>query len=72
MVSSVIINNFHTKGIAVFKAKAESPLVVYANTPLALAISTQSFQPVTRRGPEIIQRISIIEYLQLTFSNIRK
>jgi hypothetical protein len=45
----VIINNFYIKGIAVFEAKAQSPLVIYTNAPLALAISTQSYQPVARR-----------------------
>lgn len=72
VVSLVIINNLYIKSIAVFKTKAESPLVIYANTPLALAISTQGFQSVTRRGPKIINRISVIKYLKFTFSNVCK
>jgi len=45
----MIINNFYIKGIAVFEAEAQAPLVIYANALLALAISTQSFQPVAWR-----------------------
>lgn len=50
----MIIYDFYIKGIAAFKAKTYSPLIVDADTPETLEIIAQSLKPVARRYSQVI------------------
>ncbi|MEZ4557488.1 MAG: hypothetical protein R2854_13735 [Caldilineaceae bacterium] len=42
----VIVDNFHTERVPVFKPKAEPPLIVDADAPLSSAVVLERFQPI--------------------------
>lgn len=51
--SLVIINNFNIVRLSVFKSKTNTPLIVYADTPLTGAFSAQHFQVIGWRHADI-------------------
>ena len=61
----MIVRHFDVVGIALLPAEADAPLVIDANAMLASAIARQSFQPIGRWNPQIVQALSDIELYQL-------
>jgi len=51
----MIVNNHNVQRIAVFPAKADSPLIVDSDAVLSLAIAFQGFKTVSGRNPKILQ-----------------
>jgi len=62
---SMIVRHLDIVGVAFLPTEADAPLVIDANTMLAKAIARQSFQPIGRWNPQIIQALSDIELYQL-------
>ena len=61
----MIVNNFNVQRIAVFPAKAYSPLIVDPYTVLPLAIAFQGFKTVPGRNPKILQLYRAVQIKQL-------
>ena len=61
----MIARHFDVVGIALLPAEADAPLIIDANAMLVSAISRQSFQPIGRWNPQIVQALSDIELHQL-------
>ena len=51
----MVVNDFNVCCSATVKSKADSPLIVDANTPLAKATPSQGFQPIGRRLSQVLQ-----------------
>ena len=51
----MVVDDLDVGGIGARPAKTDAPLVVDADTVLALAIVAKLLQPVARRNPEIIE-----------------
>jgi hypothetical protein len=49
----MIVDDLNVSGIAILPHKAHTPLVVYSNAMLAVAIAAQLFEPVARTRREI-------------------
>jgi len=62
----MIVRNFHAISVFIVPLKADTPLVVDANTVLPGAVAAQFFQPVGRRHTQICQRQGIVEHPQLS------
>src|SRR5258708_11680619 len=52
---SVAIHNLHLVGIVAYPLETDAPLVIDANTVLALSITRERFQMVSRRGSQVIK-----------------
>lgn len=61
----MIVSHFDVVGVACLPTEADAPLVIDANAMLASAIARQSFQPIGRWNPQIVQALSDIELYQL-------
>jgi hypothetical protein len=55
LFESVVINNFYAISTIVMPGKANAPLVIDTHTVLALAVSLQGLQRVTRRYAQAVQ-----------------
>ena len=58
---SVVVHQFHLIGVTGPPDKTQSPLVVDADTVLALPITGEGLQSIARRHPKIVQVPSIVE-----------
>ncbi len=65
----MIVCYFNVIGIAVFPAKADSPLIVDPDTILPFAIAFQGFEPVARRNPEVLKMPGLVKVQELTPCN---
>jgi hypothetical protein len=65
----MIIHYLNIESITVFETETQTPLIIYADAPLPLAVSVQSFQPVIWWNAKVFNRIRIIQHLQLTSGN---
>jgi len=61
----MLVRHFDVVGVVLLPTEADAPLVIDANAMLASAIARQSFQPIGRRNPQIVQALSDIELYQL-------
>ena len=68
----MIIDNFHIKGVTVFKTKTYSPLVVNVDTPETLEIATQRLKPVAWGCSQVFQCASVIQHLKFPFRDSGK
>lgn len=66
----MIVRDFDTHGIAIVPTKADTPLIVYAYTPLTCPISLEKLQPVARRYPQAIDLGGCIDLFQLSARNV--
>jgi hypothetical protein len=66
----MIVHNLDARSIAIFPPKANSPLIVYADTPLSGAISGEFFEAICRRDPKILQSNGPIEHSQFPQGNL--
>jgi len=73
----MIVNYFNVQRIAVFPAKADSPLIVDPYTVLSLAVAFQGFKTVLglqwdyRVGPSIYADTQLINAIGQLFSTLR-
>ena len=51
----MVVNDFNVSGTSLCPDKAKSPLLVYPNTVLTLAITGERFEPIARRRPHEVQ-----------------
>ena len=49
-------------------AKADSPLIIDADTVLSSPLASEFLQPVARRYAQVVQIVGAVEHLQLSFS----
>ena len=61
----MIVNYFNVQRIAVFPAKADSPLIVDPYTVLSLAVAFQGFKTVSGRNSKILQLDCTVQIKQL-------
>ena len=62
----MIVDDFHIVGFAVAPPKANAPLIVDADTVLALPIALERFKRIPWRRPQLIKRFDRIKYEQLS------
>ena len=60
----MVVGNLSIKGVPVFSAEADSPLVVDADAVLSGSVALQRFQPVSRWDPQILQLHGILQKSQ--------
>src|SRR5580704_4188139 len=65
----VIIRNFHVVSVVTAPVKADSILIVDPNAVLALAITAQFFQPVSRRASQVVEIKRSVENCQFSPGN---
>jgi len=65
----MIVNYFNVQRIAIFPAKADSPLIVDPYTVLPLAAAFQGFKTVSGRNPKILQLDCTVQIKQLASCN---
>jgi hypothetical protein len=63
----MVIHDFDRIRSIVFPDKTNSPLVIDSNAVLALAVTTQAFQPVTRQPGQVSQTGGLIQPVQAAF-----
>jgi hypothetical protein len=59
--ASMIVNNLDLVGVAGLPAKTNTPLIVDPNTVLALSISAEFFQTISRRDTQVVERFRGVE-----------
>jgi hypothetical protein len=64
MAVSVIVDDFDIAGVAFAPPEADTPLVVDADAPLAIACAAELLQTVARRGSKVVERDRRIELPQ--------
>jgi hypothetical protein len=71
----VVVNDFNVTGIAADPAKANPPLIVYANAVLPCAITMQLLQTIAGRQTQFVQpqrRINVAELSEHHASELRR
>jgi hypothetical protein len=68
----MVIDDLHVVGISLRAAKTQTPLIVYPNAKLPLAITLEGLQSVRRRYAQIIDASGNVEHLKLSPSNYLK
>src|SRR6516225_543020 len=68
-VSSMIIYDLNIKRVAFLEAKTDAPLIVDADAPLTFAVATQGFQSVAGRHAKIVERMGVLDHLQLALGD---
>ena len=56
----MVIGDFYFAGVAFLPAEADTPLIVYADTVLALPTSREALQTVARRNAEFFQLLRFV------------
>ena len=59
---SVIVDNLDRACVAIIPDKANAPLVIYANAPLAPTFALQSFEAIRRGYAQILKRLGVVEH----------
>src|SRR3954451_8335636 len=57
----VIVNDLNLVGISAFEREADAVLLVDANRPLALSVTTQLLQTIAWRSPQVLDVRSSIQ-----------
>lgn len=65
----MIVDDFDIKGVAVFPAEADAPLVIDPDTPLAGAVAGELFEPVAGWHAEEVEGGGAVELLQLALGD---
>lgn len=61
----MIVGDLHIVGVTISPAKANPPLIVDPDAVLALSISGELFEAVSRRHSEIAQQVSCVKQEEL-------
>jgi hypothetical protein len=62
----VVVYDFHIPRIAPGPSEANAPLIVDSYAVLALAVPIQRLEMISRRRPEVIQVLGIVQHSQLS------
>jgi hypothetical protein len=62
----MVIDDFNLIWAAVGPHKADAPLIIYANAPLALSVASELFQSVTRRHSKVSDLAGSVQVRQLS------
>jgi len=65
----MVVNDFNIEGIAIFEAKADSPLVVDTNTVGASSVALQFFKSIVWRNSKIIDPRRSMQHQELALCN---
>lgn len=65
----MIIHDLDIVRITLSPDKADPSLIIDTNTVLSLPITLQSFQPISRRNPQITKRWGVVENQKLPSRN---
>jgi hypothetical protein len=65
LLSLVVVHDLDLVGIPISPHKADPPLVVDSNTVLTTPVTTQRFQPIRRRYPQVIEARGGIQHDEL-------
>jgi hypothetical protein len=65
----VIVDDFDLPGILIPPFKADSPLIVDPDTPLAIPIAAKFFQPVSRRLCKFFDSVHACDLAELPEGN---
>ena len=68
----MVIYDLGIKNIAVLDAKANAPLIVYADAPLTFAVPAQGLKSIAWRSTHVFERKGVIQHLQLPLGNSGK
>ena len=60
----MVVHNFHVKCILALPAEADAPLVIDADAVLAVPVTLQRFESITRRGAQIVQPPRLVQQQQ--------
>jgi len=66
----VIVHDFDFVGITLAPLKADAPLVVDADTVLAIPVTVQRFQPITRTRRQVAQFRCAVQLPQLSSGDL--
>jgi hypothetical protein len=58
----VIVNDLNLVGIAILPAKADAPLLVYANAVPAGSIAPEFLQSISRRYAEVVELLGRVHH----------
>ena len=67
----MVIAELNIERILAFKAKADVPLVVYGNRPLASTLTRKHVQPVSRRNAQVFNAKCAIHHVELAHRAFR-
>jgi len=65
----VVVTELDLIGIAVFKAEADAPLVIYRDRVLSATIAFERMQPIAGRDLQVVDPSGGIDLLQLAHSS---
>jgi hypothetical protein len=61
----MVVNNLDVMGFSPVPGETDAPLIVYANAVLPLSATSQLFQVIGRRDPEIVYGLSAMQHPEL-------
>jgi len=61
----MVVDDFHVLRSPLGPFEADSKLLIDAHAALPLASALQTFEPIARRYAQILERVSLIELIQL-------
>jgi len=64
----VVVNDFYVVGVALLPAETDTPLLVYPDTVLALALTLEGLEAIGGRHPEVLKVLGPIEHPELSES----
>lgn len=65
----MIIDNLDIVGVSTFPAKADPPLIIDPDAPLAIAVTGKLFQPVARWDTQKVESGGAAKLFQLALGN---
>lgn len=60
----MVIHDFNIIGIAVFPFRTNTPLPIYADAALPIAVASQCFKPVAGQGHKVLDGFCIVQNFQ--------
>lgn len=70
----MVVAHFDLVGVAIFKSKADPPLIIYGNRVLPLPVSGEWVQAITGRHSQVVQlfrQMHVFKFSGRSRSNIR-
>lgn len=62
----MVVDDLHVEGVALLPPETDSPLVVHSDTPLALPITVQFFELITRRNSQVLESFGCVQEFQFS------
>jgi hypothetical protein len=67
----MVVDNLDVFGDALTPDKANAPLVIDPDAVLAVAVTLEGFQSVTRRGTQVSQHFGIFDHIKFPRCHVR-